>query len=662
MFQIVAPELRGSCALTLPEQLNRAELRFSANSFRGGDWNFDRPNVRLTRSESDPAPSPVWHGRLDFRNGAIRIFAQPWQAADGKLEWSGPNCVGLPETLEFSAATFQPRFDQWQGDFKNSSWQLHRTPDFRRYDCALTADAFRVQCPAGAGNFAHSKIQWQVERTADGRLNRVHTDFDTTNPTWNWQELHTGSETLKGSVSWENPEKPAIRTMLTAENATLIGRYFSLLAQEMELSGNYRSGQGSTGRLRLANGSASSADGKLDLSKIMLDMPWNFEADGVSDRKTESGRLTIGSVNLSGRNEGSLNAVLTQSGGTLAGSGELASPRLQQGQVKLQAQIALPPREPALELAFDLPPAKLAGPLELKSWYPDCPAIATAGEFRLKGVLKSDFSTMTMSGTVGVADSDWMVENGVLEGVSGSVDFTDLAQLVSRPDATLTARRFKWKNWDFRDNRALLTFHPGHALAISAWEGSGDGGKVRLTSPVRFAAAPDTPQEIPLQLAVSQLPLTWFMNRLGIDAVEGKATVSGTVNARYGNGVLRFGDSSLGFKSPAGELLKFGALERYAIQMRDPNYQAFALAVLRAMRCVSAQFDFSHQDGDLIMKIRADGVPNAPVPFVYQGKDAPSPFRPATFGEDGFDGELELLVNLKLNADQPVPASADGRR
>ena len=49
--------------------------------------------------------------------------------------------------------------------------------------------------------------------------------------------------------------------------------------------------------------------------------------------------------------------------------------------------------------------------------------------------------------------------------------------------------------------------------------------------------------------------------------------------------------------------------------------------------------------------MKADGVPSSPVPFVYQGRGAATPFRPAEPGENGFAGEIELNVNLKLHPD-----------
>ena len=51
------------------------------------------------------------------------------------------------------------------------------------------------------------------------------------------------------------------------------------------------------------------------------------------------------------------------------------------------------------------------------------------------------------------------------------------------------------------------------------------------------------------------------------------------------------------------------------------------------------------------MQVKADGTPAEGVPFVYQGRGK-SPFRPAQAGEKGFDGEIELNINLKLRPDK----------
>ena len=75
------------------------------------------------------------------------------------------------------------------------------------------------------------------------------------------------------------------------------------------------------------------------------------------------------------------------------------------------------------------------------------------------------------------------------------------------------------------------------------------------------------------------------------------------------------------------------------------------MAVLKAMKCYQANFNFSTTPKEIVMQVKADGVPAEPVPFVYQGRGSHTPFRPAEPGESGFAGEIELNVNLKLHPD-----------
>ena len=116
---------------------------------------------------------------------------------------------------------------------------------------------------------------------------------------------------------------------------------------------------------------------------------------------------------------------------------------------------------------------------------------------------------------------------------------------------------------------------------------------------------------------------------------------------------MYFDSSTLSTATPDGELLKLTPPAPETLKVRDPQYRAFALAVLSAMNCHSSQFDFSLLPGEVSVKIQADGVPAAPVPFVYQGRSGNSPFRPATPGERGFDGEVELNLNLKYHPSDP---------
>ena len=90
-----------------------------------------------------------------------------------------------------------------------------------------------------------------------------------------------------------------------------------------------------------------------------------------------------------------------------------------------------------------------------------------------------------------------------------------------------------------------------------------------------------------------------------------------------------------------------------AIKMRDLQFRDFTMAILNAMKCYQANFNFSTSPEEIVMQLKAEGTPAEPVPFVYQGRSGSSPFRPANPGEDGFSGEIELNVNLKLHPGPP---------
>jgi hypothetical protein len=87
------------------------------------------------------------------------------------------------------------------------------------------------------------------------------------------------------------------------------------------------------------------------------------------------------------------------------------------------------------------------------------------------------------------------------------------------------------------------------------------------------------------------------------------------------------------------------------LRVRNKAYQAFAMAALKAMKTTQTQFDFTAEPSEIAMQVKAEGTPAEPIPFVYTGGNPP--FRPAEPGEEGFDGEIELNINLKLRPEQP---------
>jgi hypothetical protein len=117
------------------------------------------------------------------------------------------------------------------------------------------------------------------------------------------------------------------------------------------------------------------------------------------------------------------------------------------------------------------------------------------------------------------------------------------------------------------------------------------------------------------------------------------------------DGKLCFNQSTLSSRTPRGALLKLSLPDKNMLRVRNKAYQAFAMAVLKAMKTTQTQFDFTAEPSEIAVQVKAEGTPAEPIPFVYTGGNPP--FRPAEPGEEGFDGEIELNINLKLRPELP---------
>ena len=649
-LELEEPSCWGSVAFSPDGAPGEAEFKLNAREVQSAYCRFTAPALTLRR-RSMPV---LWRGEFTFAQGFVGPEEQRWRAEKGSLKADTAGFLQLPEAVEFTAEDFRPRYGDWKSEWNNTVWKLKRIAATRDYTGSITAESARIQGPPGGGSVGKTELGFQITAGPHGRPEQGNVLIDARNPAWSSGARQYGGEHLNGEVKFAPGTHTASAVL---KNGSLIDNHLSLLAPLVNYSGVFQEENGFSGRVRFAGGRASSDVSNLEGSDVSLDMPFVLAVPEERPFPEMRGKLSIAKLAFLGHPEGSLEASLRQLPAGLRATGKFLWSKFSEGQLHFDTAVDWSPRR--CTGTFAMKPAPLREPLNFNFWYPGSNTVAVAGKFGLDGTLESTPSGAKINAVVQALDSDWQIQSALLEGVSGTMEFSDLRKLISGNDAELRARRFRWRQWELAGNRFQLAFQGSGTGTISNWTGSFGSGTVRLAEPVHFlygTTAPDTPTE--LKLAAENIPLSPFFAKLGVEAAEGQAGLSGTVRAEYQRGSLRFLPSSLGFRAPAGELLGFGTLERYAVTIADANYQAFTLAVLKAMRCTSAQFDFEEEDHMLQMRIKADGAPAAPVPFVYQGHQAEAPFRNAKPGENGFDGELELTVDLKLNLSQEGETSA----
>ncbi len=651
--QLTDTELHGTADIAAGRPV-KGHFKIQSDSVSGTAFQMHQARLNFRCGKDANAQEPLWQGELEFARVLLPLRQpRPWEAKNGKLKLAGDNWRQRPETLEFAADFLDFTWLDWQTNWLNSHWLLRFAPD-GGVRCNLEFESLRADSPAlaqGRGSFGRGIVDATLRRDSAGGLEELEAVIDAGQPAWSWRELHVGGGAVKSKIHYRHGDRPSHRGELSVTHATLLGRYFSVMAPRLATDFSYDRDTGASGRLKFTEGTLASPGGQLEMLGAAMDLPWSAAAPADA---AHQGSLTARQVRFNGHDEGALSASLRQFNQAFSAVGELRAAVLNQVPVKFNIQMNLPPQTAGLIMDFEVPRAPLKVPLELNNYFADLDATILKGIFSAVGRLECRADAVRSTGTVVAENSDWQFAGALAEGVSGSAEFSDLAHLVSRPDLPVTAKRFKWREWELTDNNLKLTFNPDQRLAISNWNGKFASGTIRLISPLEFRLQAAPAAALPLAFEVKNLPLSQLFARLGVPEVETQAAVSGKIQTRYSGGGLSFAESSVGFKSPTGEMLKMGALERYVIRMRDPEYQAFALAVLREMRCSAAQFDFTDRNGELAMKIKAEGVPAKPVPFVYQGSGGSSPFRAALPGENGFDGELELIVNLKLNTLNPL--------
>ena len=155
----------------------------------------------------------------------------------------------------------------------------------------------------------------------------------------------------------------------------------------------------------------------------------------------------------------------------------------------------------------------------------------------------------------------------------------------------------------------------------------------------------------PATFEVHNIPAEKFFRTIGLKYLSGNMPLSGQLRPGLQDGKLVFARSRLNSRTPGGSLLNLTLPDKNMLRVRNKAYQAFAMAALKAMKTTQTQFDFTADPSEIAMQVKAEGTPAEPIPFVYTGGNPP--FRPAEPGEEGFDGEIELNINLKLRPEQP---------
>ena len=663
-YQLKNAAIRGNGVLT-GKKFTPVGMVFSAQELTGGNCRIQYPVLDLTVRQT-PTAAERCQTEFKCRNAQFpenRFNLRKLNNAE--ITFAAGEFFRMPQTLELKAESLSLQNKQWTCDMLNSSWQIKDNAAAKdvqiKFDSAVLSSE---QNSFGSGSLSKGVVKLQLlhDRQTPQKIN---IELAAQQPVWQYAKLHTGGGSIQCSAVWQAENLPLLQGNFKITDGNILNEKFSVIAPELSCKVLAESSNSISGELKLHKAAISSPQGKLELRDSEVTLPWL--AANKAPKSLKKGKLTARNVFFDQQQEGDFSAELEhflqldppdgQAGKHVFKlNGIMQTARFGNTPLTVNSQWDLPPAQPAQSWRFYLPEAQLQIPLELHKYLPlPSETVLLKGKFKLQGQLNA-VGTEPPRGAITLTsrDSDWQVNSLFLEGVSSNARINLQRNQISIEPHTVRADKLLWSKWLLQDNEFNLTLTPDWQLLIAGWHGKCHGGKFQWVMPVKIDK--DLLQKNaninipPGQINVQDLPTGNFFGQLGIKYIHSNIKVSGSLYPRIENNRLFFDESTLSAKTPAGELLQLNLPDQNMIKIRDKQYQAFTLAVLKAMKCTQTQFTFTTDSSEVNMRVKADGTPAEPVPFVYQGRGR-TPFRPAQPGEKGFDGEIELNINLKLRPD-----------
>ncbi len=584
-------------------------------------------------------------------NADVALTSSDWQSIPHKIALQA-------EILNWDKAGFS-------GVFQNSKWQISQKKD-RSWDCNADFDYLRMQSKNhkfGSSQMGKSTLFANLTADGKGSCEKLKISGIMEQVSWQKSDYHSGSESMQCDLQFNKAATPHLQGSITMNNANILGPHITASTPVLHSKFTASDTGDISGHIDFAPGSISNQSGEIELRKAKFKLPLQISTH--TPKLQNAGELTAGDVFYKQKREGSfsgkirhfmrLPASVTD---TLAHQieidGVFLADKFNKAPVKMNSIWQLPPEKSSSQWQFSMPESKLVQPLILSEYLAlpvNCAAFR--GNFTLSGNIKlisgqPDTSVIKLN----TINTDWQFGEITAQGVTAASVLTLANNKYSLMPHDVSIGKILWKNWELLDNELNLSLNHEGKLQAANYQASLMGGKV-ISTQIPAIDVNDLAKPVPMKFTLEDIPLTVFFNKFGIKSFISDAKLAGDILLHASKQGIQVENSTLYFKSPIGKKLQLNLDKPEDLKMRDIHFKEFTIAVLKAMKCYQANFNFSTAPGEVSMLVKAEGVPAEPVPFVYQGRSGNTPFRAAEPGERGFAGEIELNVNLKLHPDEP---------
>lgn len=371
-----------------------------------------------------------------------------------------------------------------------------------------------------------------------------------------------------------------------------------------------------SGKARIINAEALLKDKKLAARGISAELPvqWPIKDAG------EKGSLVVEALDRDGLQLGNLHSEIRQQGMGLIFQGRHESRLINALVAEFKGRADFDPESGyESEVFFNVPDFTLSR-FNLGKISPGAAGILLDGEAGLNGYFSTETGVNKGSMRAELKNSRFEFKDKGLtvEGINLSLSLPALPELRSAPQQILTFKQARFGDLIFADGKVDFQVEPPGSVFIEKSIFGWSSGHVSVNA---FRISPGV-SDYSMVLYCDRLRLSEILEQFGAVRAEGEGAVNGIIPVTIKEGRISFADGYLYSTPGEGGSIRVTGADTLAagIPRNTPQFSQidFAMEALKDFRYKWVKLYLVSEGDDLVLKLRLDGQPGKPLPFVYQ--------------------------------------------
>ncbi len=428
---------------------------------------------------------------------------------------------------------------------------------------------------------------------------------------------------LAGDIS-NSPDSSSVRSSFSLKipGTKFTGYDISADIPDAEVKGSvqYESTEGikTESLLSFKQGSLSLSEGMVKVRGLSGTVPvkWPFEDNA-------SGSVAIKSAEYEGMELGRLETEIQQKKDRVLLSGNYYSALLKDMVFDISGDISLDPIFEKAGIEINLPDFRPSSDIDLARFLPDLKNMYLNGLFNLSCNLSYSGTGLGSACIIKVDNAGFRDSENKLaiEGISTSLELTDLLELKSAPGQILKVNKISSGNINASDLILDFQIESTESLLVEKGRFKWCGGNVNMQS-FRFLPEKD---EYDLALFCDRLNLAEVLGQFGAANATGEGAVNGRIPLRISKGHLTFEDGFLYSTPGGGGQISIGNTGFLTAGLtpgsREREQIEIAVEALKDFEYAWVKMGLNSVEDDLMINLQFDGKPANKLPFWYDSNE-----------------------------------------